>query len=33
MPANAGCDCYDFDLDGAVTLHDFATMQDMFNGQ
>jgi len=29
----AGCNCYDFDHDGFVTLLDFATMQDMFNGQ
>jgi hypothetical protein len=29
----AGCNCYDFDGDGVVTLEDFATMQDMFNGQ
>lgn len=32
-PLPAGCDSYDFDHDGDVTLHDFATMQDMFNGQ
>jgi hypothetical protein len=27
-----GCDCYDFNGDSKVTLLDFATMQDMFNG-
>mgnify|MGYP001585758686 CR=1 FL=1 len=32
-PLPAGCNCYDFDGDGVVTLLDFATMQDMFNGQ
>src|SRR3990172_7296677 len=32
-PLPAGCNCYDFDGDGRVTLQDFATMQDMFNGQ
>lgn len=28
-----GCNCYDIDGDGRVTLEDFATMQDLFNGQ
>ena len=32
-PLPPGCNCYDFDGDGKVTLEDFATMQDMFNGQ
>ncbi len=32
-PVPAGCDCYDFDKDGEITLRDFATMQVMFNGQ
>jgi len=31
-PLLPGCHCYDFDGDGNVTLLDFATMQDMFNG-
>ena len=31
-PLPVGCNCYDFDGDGVVTLRDFATMQDMFNG-
>ena len=32
-PLPAGCNCYDFDADGVVTLEDFATVQEMFNGQ
>jgi len=32
-PLPEGCHCFDFDGDGAVTLFDFATVQDMFNGQ
>jgi hypothetical protein len=32
-PLPAGCNCFDFDGDGVVTLADFATMQEMFNGQ
>jgi len=32
-PLPPGCSCYDFDGDGAITLEDFATVQDMFNGQ
>jgi len=32
-PPPAGCDCYDFDGDGKITLLDFATVQAMFNGQ
>jgi len=32
-PLLPGCSCYDFDGDGAITLEDFATVQDMFNGQ
>ncbi len=32
-PLPAGCDCYDFDKNGEITLRDFATMQIMFNGQ
>ena len=31
-PLPAGCNCYDFDGDGVITLEDFATMQAMFNG-
>jgi len=27
-----GCACFDFDGDGDITLNDFATVQDMFNG-
>ena len=32
-PPAPGCDCYDFDGDGKITLLDFATVQAMFNGQ
>ncbi len=32
-PPPAGCECYDFDADGKITLLDFATVQAMFNGQ
>ena len=32
-PLPAGCNCYDFDGDGKITLLDFATVQAMFNGQ
>ena len=32
-PLPAGCNCYDFDQDGVITLSDFATVQEMFNGQ
>ncbi len=32
-PLPPGCDCYDIDGDGVITLEDFATVQDMFNGQ
>ena len=32
-PLPAGCNCFDFDQDGVVTLADFATMQELFNGQ
>ena len=32
-PLPAGCNCFDFDRDGVVTLADFATMQETFNGQ
>lgn len=31
-PLPPGCNCHDFDGDGLVTLLDFATVQDMFNG-
>ena len=31
-PVPVGCDCYDFNGDGVVTLLDFAAMQVMFNG-
>jgi len=32
-PPAPGCECYDFDGDGKITLLDFATVQAMFNGQ
>lgn len=32
-PLPPGCNCYDFDQDGVITLADFATVQEMFNGQ
>ncbi len=32
-PVPAGCDCFDFDGDGDADVLDFATVQDMFNGQ
>lgn len=32
-PLSPGCECFDFDGDGDVTLEDFATVQGNFNAQ